>query len=453
MIVPQTRLIVWSGVATVGLGMLVASGSAAAVTATVVVVSFALAVAVDAAWAFGRLDGIRATLPEIVRMSKDRESQVEIEVETEVPGARRIRLGVVFPAGIESPCDDVIARLPADALRFRVEWPCTPRRRGCFAVENVYMETSSPLGLWAIRGVSPTRTEVRVYPNLQREQKNMAALFLNRGMLGVHVHRQVGKGREFEKLREYIPGDSSEDIHWKATAKRGRPITKVFQIERTQEVYVVMDASRLSSRAVSMSFLPEAGQPANVETTQLERFITAALVLGLVAERQGDMFGFLAFSDHVDRFVRARNGKAHYGACRDALYTLEPKRVNPDFGELCSFIRLRLRRRALLIVLTNLDDPVLAESFVQNIDVLAQHHLVLVNMLAVHGVAPLFSDPEVTLVDDLYRCLGGHIQWHELRQLGKVLQRHGVSMNLVDNEKICPHLVSQYLGVKQRQLL
>ena len=95
----------------------------------------------------------------------------------------------------------------------------------------------------------PVGAEIRVYPNLVTERKNLAALFLNRGSFGLHAQRQLGKGREFEKLREYVPGDGYDELHWKATARRGRPITKVYQIERTQEVYVVIDASRLGGAA------------------------------------------------------------------------------------------------------------------------------------------------------------------------------------------------------------
>ena len=94
----------------------------------------------------------------------------------------------------------------------------------------------------------PVQSEIRVYPNLLSERKSLAALFLNRGAFGVHAQRQVGKGRDFEKFREYVPGDDYDEIHWKATARRGKPITKVFQIEKTQEVYVIVDASRLSAR-------------------------------------------------------------------------------------------------------------------------------------------------------------------------------------------------------------
>jgi uncharacterized protein (DUF58 family) len=173
----------------------------------------------------------------------------------------------------------------------------------------------------------------------------------------------------------------------------------------------------------------------------------------MAAERQGDLFGLLTFTDKVDRFVRAKNGQAHYSACRDALYTLQPQIVTPDYDEVCTFIRLRLRRRALLVFLTALDDPVLAESFVRNIELIHRQHLVLVNMIQPPGVEPVFANPNVASVDDLYERLGGHLLWHDLRELEKVLHRRGVRFSLLKNERLSAELVSQYLNVKRRQLL
>jgi uncharacterized protein (DUF58 family) len=314
----------------------------------------------------------------------------------------------------------------------------------------------------------PAQCEVRVYPNLFSDRKSLAALFLNRSAFGLHAQRQVGKGREFEKLREYVPGDGYDEIHWKATARRGKPITKVFQIEKTQEIYIVIDASRLSARpsGVEGSRLKVEGsspravvdnlEPAtfNLEPeSTLERYITAALMLGLAAEKQGDLFGLLTFTDRVQDFVRAKNGKAHYSTCRDALYTLQPQVVSPDFDELCTFIRLRLRRRTMLFFLTSLDDPALAESFVRNMDLIRRQHLVLVNMIQPPGVAPVFTNPNVASVDQLYQHLGGHLQWTKLRELEQVLKRRGVQFSLLGNERLSAELVSQYLNVKRRQLL
>ena len=127
--------------------------------------------------------------------------------------------------------------------------------------------------------------------------------------------------------------------------------------------------------------------------------------------------------------------------------------MTPDFDEVATFIRLRLRRRALLVFLTSLDDPVLAESFVRNMDLIRRQHLVLVNMLQPPGVAPVFSNPNLGSVDELYQHLGGHLLWQNLRELEKVLQRRGVRFSLLKNERLSAELVSQYLGVKQRQAI
>jgi uncharacterized protein (DUF58 family) len=110
-------------------------------------------------------------------------------------------------------------------------------------------------------------------------------------------------------------------------------------------------------------------------------------------------------------------------------------------------------RRALLVFLTSLDDPMLAESFVKNMDLIRRQHLVLVNMLQPPGVAEVFSNPNIATLDELYQHLGGHLLWHNLRELEKVLQRRGVKFSLLGNEKLSVELVSQYLGVKRRQLL
>ncbi|MEW6306685.1 MAG: DUF58 domain-containing protein [Verrucomicrobiota bacterium] len=414
----------------------------------------------DAVLAFGSLDEVMIELPPVVRLSKDREGAVEILVRNPARRERLVRLGLPFPREFRLPQEDLLAALPAREELSRVTWKCTPSRRGNYMLDKCYLEGASPWGLWAVRAARAVQCELRVYPNLMTERRNVAALFLSRGNFGIHALRQVGKGRDFEKLREYIPGDSYDDVHWKATAKRGHPVTKVFQVERTQEVYVIIDASRLSARetvkpgkpvAVSAG-APEAEAPVE-EATVLERFITSALVLGFAAEQQGDLFGLVTFSDRVHKFVRAKSGQSHYAACRDALYTLHPRTVTPDFDELCSFIRLRLRRRALLVFLTALDDPVLAESFVRNLDLIHRQHLILVNMVEPAGAKPLFSNANVQTTDDIYRELGGHVRWHNLRELDKVLQRRGIKFSLLENERLSAQLVTQYLNVKRRQLL
>lgn len=463
MIVPRSRLLFWVAAVVLPFALIGAVSPPALGISLLCIGGLLVVVLADAFGASKSLAGIGVELPAVARMSKDREAKMEVRIRNERQRQRNLRVALAWPHEIQTESETVDALLPAQSEWSRLAWTCTPLRRGNYRFDRAYVEGRSPFGFWNVRKILPVRSEIRVYPNLLKERKSLAALFLNRGAFGVHAQRQVGKGRDFEKLREYVPGDDYDEIHWKATARRGKPITKVFQIEKTQEVYVVLDASRLSARAAGREASGENRGPqpphlpppldSRLSTTCLERFVTAALVLGLAAERQGDLFGLLTFTDKVQKFVRAKNGKNHYGVCRDALYTLEPKIATPDFDEVCTFIRLRLRRRALLVFLTALDDPALAASFVHNMDLIRRQHLVLVNMLQMPGVNPLFTGTDVTGMDDLYERLGGHLRWQQLRELQKVLQRRGVQFSLLSNERLSAELVSQYLSVKQRQLL
>ncbi len=406
---------------------------------------------VDASVARRRLRGLQAGLKPVERLAIDRQGEIELRIENPSLKLRRLRMGLALPKEFDSPEETLDALLPAGQPRSRFVWHTTPEQRGVFKLDAVHVELASPLGWFAARAALPAQGEIHVYPNLSAERRRNPALFLNRGGLGVHRRRQVGKGRDFEKLREFIPGDDIQDIHWKATAKRGTPVTKLFQVERTQEVYVVIDTSRLSARRPPREG-DDAGQLPHGEASVLERFITAALMLGVAAQRQGDNFGLITFSDRVHSFVRAKNGKAHYQSLLNALYALQPRRVNPAYDELFTFIRLRLRRRALLVILTDIDDPLLSESFRRNLELVRRQHLVLVNMLRPLGAQPLFSHPAENQAG-LYEQFAGHISWRRLLELQKALQRQGVALGLLDNEKLAASLVSQYLTVKGRQSL
>jgi uncharacterized protein (DUF58 family) len=445
MLVPRTRLIFWIAAIVLPFAALGGTIPGAFGISTIIIGAFFAVVLFDALLACSRLAGIQIELPELVRLQKDRPGGIEVRIRNQSQEPRLLRIGLAFPREIAVEEEDRLTMLPGGSALSKLDWLCTPRKRGQYFLEHAYLEAASSFGFWSVRAAQPARAELRVYPNLFSERKNVAALFLKRADLGVHAQRQAGQGRDFEKLRNYIAGDSVGEIHWKASAKRGHPVTKVFQIERTQEVYVIVDSSRLTARAVKL----EDG----TETNVLERFVTAALILGLAAEQKGDQFGLLTFSDRVLSFVRAKNGQAHYDACRDRLYTLHPQIVTPDFDELATFIRLRLRKRALLIFLTALDDPMLAENFVKNMDLICRQHLIIVDMLQPTSAVPLFSNPKVAQLDDVYRQLGGHWQWHQLRELEKILKRRGIRFGQLDPVKLPAQLVAQHADVKARQLL
>lgn len=458
MIVPRNRLIFWTGMVAVPFAALAAAIPAQEELSLAAVGLLLVIALIDASLSSMGLQGLAVEFPPVIRLSRGREGAINFIVENKTAKTRKLRLGLAFPPELSPKGEDLLLELPKESPRSLFHWGCVPSRRGSYFFDRCYIEGKSPLGFWAVRKTVPINSEIRVYPDLLAERKHVAAMFLNRGNFGIHARRQMGQGHEFEKLREYVHGDSYEHIHWKVTAKRGHPVTKVFQIERTQEVYVVIDASRLSSRRVTMAAeymnSAEKNGQAGKSTSVMERYVTSALIMGTAAQRQGDLFGAITFSDKIRNFIRAKGGKSHYNDCRDMLYSIQSEIVNPDFRELFSFIGMRLRKRALIIFLTSLDDPALAESFITGVNLISRRHLVMVNMLRPQGVGPLFSGGSVNEFDDIYNALGGHMIWYDLRETGRILDsRGGVRFSLLDSEKISAQLVSQYMELKERQLL
>jgi uncharacterized protein (DUF58 family) len=392
---------------------------------------FAAIAAADALRASRAISGWKASAPPLLKWFKDREATLPVLVENKSAALQDIRFHVAFPPEI-IPKENILAvRIQGSGI---VDVLCTPQRRGDFVLRICNIEQRSPMRFWFASRALPIATEIRVYPDLRRERA--ADLIRGHNLIGAHRRRQLGKGREFDKLREYEHGDSFDDIDWKATARRRRPVVRVFQIERTQEIYVVIDSSRLSARG-------------NV----LDSYVSAALALAITAESQHDRFGLASFSAGVDGFLPAASGKRHFAFCRDTIYALQPRPVTPDLEEVFAYLHTHLRKRSLIIFLTALDDPFLAEAFVRNIRVLSRRHLVMINVPERDEIRPLFSGVTPETPDQIYAKLAGHMQWAGMRELQKTLEHQGVRLAIVNPAQLPVQLSRQYLDIKQRQLL
>lgn len=453
MIVPSSRLVFWTAAVAVPAALAAAAVPAVAGAAWAAVGVLAVAALADAVQSAGYLRRLTVDVPGVVRLSRDQDGVIPLRLGEVHRPFRNLRVGLALPEELGSRQEDLRTDLPEAGMDYHVAWACRPVRRGRYERARCGLECDSAWGLWMVRRRLDVTADLRVYPNLRSERRRAAAQFLNRGGMGVHRWRQVGKGREFEKLREYVPGDSLDDIHWKATARRRHPITKVFQIERTQEIYVVLDSSRLSARPAPSTTAGAPGEGPEAPANLLDRYIAAGLLLGRAAESQGDRFGLIEFNGGVRGFIRAGRGKAHFDACRNALCTLMPGRVSPDFAELFAFVGTRLRKRALLVVLTSLDDTVVAEGFLRAVDLVRRKHLVAVAMMRPPGAHPLFTDNAVQSVEEVCRRLEGHETWRRLRETEQALRQMGVLFELMDPRQLSAGLIAQYMSIKQRQMI
>lgn len=394
---------------------------------------FCIVSIVDLAVGRTRLRPLSATAAGEVQLAQGRQQSIEVRLRKPLGIAGPLRAGLDLPPSFECANEELDFDVEANQQEYAMRWLIAARERGRYILDALYVSLQSPLRLWECGQPLPLRLEVRVFPDAGRYGSLLARA---RGQAGARLIRQVGKGREFEKLREYTAGDGFDEIHWKATARRGNPVTKVYQTERMQEIYAVVDVSRLMARRFG-------------DHSALDEYLRVALMLGTAAEQRGDRFGLVLFHREVSRFLRARNGKAHYAACRQAMFDAQPEPVPADFFELAAFLRARVPKRSLLFILTALDEPSAATSLEKAASLLGQRHLPMVLMLQPGGVAPVLSNENT----DLYADLAGHLQWRALREVEFSLRKHGVRFHMVEPGALATRVLGLYDEVKQRQLL
>jgi uncharacterized protein (DUF58 family) len=469
MIAPRTNLVAWAAAIILPLSILAGVVGSLRYICVLGIAVFALASLADLLLGLGKYRQLEWHIPSVNRVTAGRDFELGLKLNG--TGLRRgaIRLAVELPPAVKPDQSSIVLQIKGDIANLLIPIKAVAEQRGTYPIQRLFFDWVSPARFWVFREERPLVSEVRVYPDLALEGRKIAH-FLDRGGFGVHRQRQIGRGREFEKLREYEPGDSFDSIHWKAAAKRQKPITKVFQVEKSQEVYLAIDSSRLSSRTLGTPTTP--GSPASPGTTDhqspftserlslltaqsaiLERFIAAALLAGATAERQGDLFGLITFSDKVDQMARARSGSLHFNHCRDLLVNLRPKLVAPDFEDIAATLLNRLTKRSLLIFLTSLDDSVTGENFLLAARFLARRHLVMAIMLLPSGTQPLFSAPGVEHADQIYDNIAGHLRWAKLQELRKQLLQAGVLFHLAPSQSFTLTVVGEYLATKRRQVL
>jgi uncharacterized protein (DUF58 family) len=432
MIVPSSRLIVLAALIVPPAVALASFSAGMAAPAALLIAGCIVAAAIDGWFGSRRPKALSVETPPSVRLTQRRVASIPILLQNHSSQPLAARIAVAMPNGVESNQGVLPAEIPTG--RSSLEWSLVGVVRGEHLLQQAYIESGSPLGLWNIRSARAIACQLRVYPDLR--DRASAALFQRTALAGARLHRQVGKGREFDRLRQFMPGDSYEDVYWKATAKRGAPVVKLYHLEHSQQVYVALDCSRLSALE-----------------GRLDGYVEAALHLALCAERQGDRFGLILFSDRVHSVVEARRGPEHFRLCRDAIYNAQSRRVNPDFAEVCDSLQRKLRRRSLIVFLTCLDDTLLAESFERDVAIMSRRHLLLVHLMRSSESKPMFAGGPPGNLDDVYSALGSQLQWNRIRRLQLSLENRGVRLTLLDPGQARRQVAAAYLDVKRRQLL
>jgi uncharacterized protein (DUF58 family) len=314
-----------------------------------------------------------------------------------------------------------------------------PSARGEFTLSPVHVRVRRGLGLLVRALEFGEPVPVRVYPNLKELRRY--ELLSRRRLLrqqGFRAVRRVGEGREFERLREYSPDDDFRSIDWKATARRRRPTTRLYETERGQNVIVALDAGRLMGAASGAM-------------TKLDHAINAALMLGYVAGRSHDRVGFVVFASEVERVFLPRSGRASMARMMDTLVGLQPRSTFSSYHALVDAIAQRVRRRSLIVLFTDLADPQAAREVVQFVPRLRQRHLPVCVAFRDPLLAKLASDPpgEGGMYEHV-AALELHREWKNT--LGS-LRAGGVGIVDTLPEHAAVAAVNKYLEMKKRQVI
>ena len=272
--------------------------------------------------------------------------------------------------------DQLAPSLHAQTRRARVRLPrrghatvtttIEPARRGRFDIRDLTVRVEGPLGLAARQRTREVHSFLKVLPPFK--SRDEAELRINRARIlevGLRSAQGRGAGTEFDQLRDYAPDDEFRRIDWSATARTGKVIVRTYRAERNQTVLLLLDSGRVM-----------AGQVEGVP--RLEHAMDAVMMMTAVSTRLGDRTGMLAFGRTVRAVVPPSGGRAQLGRITDAMYDLDAQLAESDYRAAFTETMARFRRRALVVVLTEINEPAIAETLLPALPAMVRHHLVLV---------------------------------------------------------------------------
>jgi len=339
-------------------------------------------------------------------------------------------------------------------------WSWTPEialvRRGMWAGPRIGIERRSRLGIWRLRQWFDLAEQLRIDADLRPGRREIMRSPVYRSLMASRQTPWTGHGREFERLREYQPGDNFAEIAWKSTARRNAPVTRLFQWEQKQEVYFVVDQSRASALAIDPSEDPESDFAAAARAPRrlLDLAVETALVGATVALELGDEFGLVTYADEPKSWLRAGSGQFQFHRFRDRLLNLEPLPTTADYEALFGELRLRLRRRAYLVLLADLAERSISDSLARGVGLVGAAHTVLItSILPVHARPAFAPGEEPRTEQDVYAALAGEKENQRLGALARQLRQLDVRLRYVPPEKFLRTAVEGYLESKREQRL
>ena len=357
----------------------------------------------------------------------------------------RAQLKIEFAAaGRRVPAICVLADmndlLEPQAARVTTEVPLVPLRRGVARVGALWLRWSGPFGLVRRQIVRRVDREIPVIPNVRAVRQAALRFFTQREFLsGLKIEHYVGDGSEFESLREYVPGLDHRAMNWKASARHRKLLCEEFRAERNHRVMLAVDTGHLMSE-------PMGGIP------KLDHAINAGLLLTYVCIRTGDRVGWYGFDEKPRSFSEPEGGAQALRRMQQLTTQFEYSHGETNFTLGLVELSARLRRRTLIVLLTDFVDTVTAELMVENLARLSRRHLVMFVTLRDPNLEELAWRRPRSL-GDVHRSVVAQDFVRERELVLRRLGRHGVHCIDARPEEVTTQLLNRYLDIKRREQL
>jgi uncharacterized protein (DUF58 family) len=320
-----------------------------------------------------------------------------------------------------------------------VEYHVRPTSRGAFELGDLFVRYPSILALFKRQVRLSSRKPVRVYPDFEQVRGYELFARENRELAFVRAVRRPGGESEFSRLREYTKDDEFRSIDWRATARRQKLVAREYQLESNQNVLFALDAGRMMT-AESQGL------------SQFDHALNASLMLAHVASRTGDQVGLVGFSDRIQRYVRPQGGRGATQRLIRAAYDLHPALVESDYQRALSTVALEQRKRALIIVFTQVVDAAVVRALLDGTRALVKRHLPLVVLFRDLDLDALLEANDLH-PRALYAKGAAAELWRFRQAFISDLRRAGALVLDARPKELTSSLINTYLEVKARHLL
>jgi uncharacterized protein (DUF58 family) len=365
-----------------------------------------------------------------------RRSSIDYTIRNESPLA--LRAGIV-EAPIELlrfEIDEAIGVVPPRS-ELHLRRPVMPVKRGGAVLHTLFAWYETPIGFFRRRFSVACAQDVRVYPDLSAVERYGSLHVRNRLIeAGLRRMRLRGAGTEPESVREWSSGDPFRSIDWKATARSGKVMVAQYEVERSQNVMILLDAGRLMMARID-------------EQRKFDYAVTAALSVASIAALANDKVGLVAFAGDILRARAPRQIGRSLRRISQEMHDIEPRFEESDYEKAFAYVRSHVHKRSLIIFFTDMVDPAAQSVVLAQLGTLSRRHLVVcafMNDAAVERA--LESDPHD--VQDAYAQSVALELREERKTAAAVLTRMGVRVIDVPARALTTALIDRYLRIKQR---